>query len=1068
MTASPGLKRAALLAVILLACGYAKGDDPVMDEPGDWVSLAGVPGGICCLVEPDNAQPAIGVFKQGSFVVHCLVREETKLQRIRKEIRAAGCYGKVSAALWRGAMLPYADNLINMVVVMREGEAGPADPSEKELLRVLVPGGTLFRPDASSHGRWRAKTKERPKNIDEWTHYLHGADGNPVAMDEEVGPPEHYQWVTEPMWMRSHETDSSVATVVTTDKKLFAIVDEAPISLAGQHPLPDKWMLVARDAFNGVLLWKTPIERWGWREWKDSWFCTRPGDYPFDIRKRLVAVGDKVYVTLAYKAPVSQLDAATGRILQVYEDTDRTGEILVHEDTLIVSVHKDGDIRIMAVRIQDGETLWTSESAYEGSTVDYLRFTAMHGRINAPELVPALNIATDGTVVACLDGTRVACVDFATGEALWESDFPEDERDRSAGGIRAMDRAWNGTMIVKDGVVLQSSPHKLAAFSAKEGSLLWEQPKRFIGHLWYEWKDIFVIDGWVWTWGEDLAQGEYPSGKRVQRTMHPQTVRAYDLHTGELKRTVDLGAIFQTYHHHRCYRNKATCRYILASRRGTEFVDLWEGKHSVHNWVRSTCHVGMMPANGFQYLPPHPCACYIDEKLNGFQALASALSVQWPATSDKERLRKGPAYGGISTPAEGERDAAEAWPVFRHDAMRTGSTETELPREMVALWQASLQGLPSAPVVAGKSVYVALVDEHQVVSLDADTGKEQWTFTAGARIDSPPTLYQGSLLFGCRDGWVYCLRAEDGQEAWRFQAAPSERQISAFGQLESAWPVHGSVLIQNEKAYFAAGRTSQLDGGLFLYALDPATGHVLHRRRMAGPDYGVNDEGKLVVLPEEGLEGTDTPVYENNYRLPMGCLPDILVGDGEKIYMRSKTFSENLSPLEGKTSLQTRSGFLEDSYFKRTPWSYEQNYARLIVHDRDSVYFVRQFDSLRGLDPTVFFTPGQKGYLLFAKDVGEEKDTWSERVPIRIRAMVLTQDALVLAGPPDVVDPLDPLGSFEGRKGGLLWWVDVDVGKKRQEAMLVSPPVFNGMAAARGRLYVATEDGALACWGAKR
>ena len=120
--------------------------------------------------------------------------------------------------------------------------------------------------------------------------------------------------------------------------RLFYIVDEAPISLAGQHPLPDKWFLAARDAFNGVLLWKVPIRRWGWREWKSSWFNTRPGDIPLNIQKRLVAVGDRVYVTLGYQAPVSQLDARTGEILQTYAGTERTGEILYLDGTLILSV----------------------------------------------------------------------------------------------------------------------------------------------------------------------------------------------------------------------------------------------------------------------------------------------------------------------------------------------------------------------------------------------------------------------------------------------------------------------------------------------------------------------------------------------------------------------------------------------------------------------------------------------------------------------------------------------------------------------------------------------------------
>jgi hypothetical protein len=156
---------------------------------------------------------------------------------------------------------------------------------------------------------------------------------------------------------------------------------------------------------------------------------------------------------------------------------------------------------------------------------------------------------------------------------------------------------------------------------------------------------------------------------------------------------------------------------------------------------------------------------------------------------------------------------------------------------------------------------------------------------------------------------------------------------------------------------------------------------------------------------------------------------------------------------------------LEDSYFKRVPWTFGGDYARLIVHDNQSVYYVRMFDSLRGLDPTVFFTPGAKGYLLFAKQMEGSGGAWSGRIPVRVRAMVLSADRLFVAGPPDVVDPKDPLGAFEGRKGGLLYVFDSASGGKLAEHSLPSPPVFNGAAAAAGRLYFTDEDGSIACFG---
>ncbi|KPJ77619.1 MAG: hypothetical protein AMS14_00495, partial [Planctomycetes bacterium DG_20] len=141
---------------------------------------------------------------------------------------------------------------------------------------------------------------------------------------------------------------------MTARGRLFAIVDEAPISLVGQHDLPDKWFLVARDAFNGVLLWKVPIRRWGWREYKDTWFNLRPGDIPLNIQKRLVAVGDTVYATLGYQAPVSEIDARSGQILKTYAGTERTNEILCLDGTLVLSVLSGEGVKVMAVDAASG------------------------------------------------------------------------------------------------------------------------------------------------------------------------------------------------------------------------------------------------------------------------------------------------------------------------------------------------------------------------------------------------------------------------------------------------------------------------------------------------------------------------------------------------------------------------------------------------------------------------------------------------------------------------------------------------------------------------------------------
>jgi len=634
------------------------------------------PGGICIVLGDEIGELALVLSQEGRFVVQALVPDKPMLGKARSAIRSSGKYGPVSVDCSTYDYLPYAENLINLIVVDDYPNAAARGLSIDEVFRVLAPLGAVYLGDSGSStdseaawaknltakltrsglavsqvGTWVKAVKPWPKEIDEWTHNLHDADGNPVANDTVVAPPKHYQWISGPTWLRSHESDSSLRTIVTSRGRLFYIADEAPISLLGDHDLPDKWFLIARDAFNGVPLWKVPINDWGWRAWKPSWFTPRPGGIPLNIEKRLVAVDDKVYVTLGYRAPVSELDAKTGKLLKTYDATARTAEILYRDGLLILTVLEEDRARVKVVDAKSGKTLWTSKKSYGGTTTDYYRFSAMRGSVPAAKVDPTLNTATDGEVVALLDGEDVVCLDYKSGRERWRTRFPLVKADYKAGNIAALHKVWTGTLIVKDGVVVHASPNQLAAFSALSGEILWRQPKKYLQHLWYEWKDVFVIDGLVWTWSAELARETLQARGKPSKSAStfPVSVNGYDLHTGKIAKKVPLGNIFKTYHHHRCYRNKATLRYIIASRRGSEFVDLEEGNHSVHNWVRGTCHVGMMPANGLQYAPPHPCVCYIEEKLNGMNVLAPAIPSLYRRTGRDRaaQLERGSAYGRI-------------------------------------------------------------------------------------------------------------------------------------------------------------------------------------------------------------------------------------------------------------------------------------------------------------------------------------------------------------------------------------------------------------------------------------
>ena len=89
---------------------------------------------------------------------------------------------------------------------------------------------------------------------------------------------------------------------------------------------------------------------------------------------------------------------------------------------------------------------------------------------------------------------------------------------------------------------------------------------------------------------------------------------------------------------------------------------------------------------------------------------------------------------------------------------------------------------------------------------------------------------------------------------------------------------------------------------------------------------------------------------------------------------------------------------------------------------------------------------------------------WQQKIPVRVRAMVLAGPTLFLAGPPDIVSAGDPYAAFEGRRGAVLWAVSTADGRKLAETNLDAEPVFDGMIAAYGRLYLVARNGCVLCF----
>ena len=69
-----------------------------------------IEGGVVVVVGCDDAQLLAKLSSRPTFLVHALNSSQTTVDRLRKDLLAAGEYGRVSVATFDGKRLPYVDN----------------------------------------------------------------------------------------------------------------------------------------------------------------------------------------------------------------------------------------------------------------------------------------------------------------------------------------------------------------------------------------------------------------------------------------------------------------------------------------------------------------------------------------------------------------------------------------------------------------------------------------------------------------------------------------------------------------------------------------------------------------------------------------------------------------------------------------------------------------------------------------------------------------------------------------------------------------------------------------------
>ena len=748
--------------------------------------VAGVHGGLVIQLGASETQTASNLSLTGRYLIHVLDPDASKVQSARERFRKNGHYGLAWAEQARGQdRLPYAENLANLIIV--QDYSVPA----KELNRVLAPGGcvvitneeVLKRSDLPAG--WIATVsdvdsvliahKPWPRAMDVWSHPRHAADGNAVSQDTLVGPPDRVRWVA--------AATSEVEGMVTAGGRNFY------------------GRILARDSFNGLRLWHRDLRTKG---------ENNPNEFmlpKLDSKGARPVASDKLLFAVLKDRPVA-LHAATGEVAVELGDLVKP-TTLIHAGNRVIAADAES---VRAFAPASGKELWKVAAA------------------------DSRNVITDGNVTTFIQGrlrrgdkAEIVAVDAQSGKVKWHrTDFTWLSRTTR-------------TVLAKGQLVFEVSTFNdddegngIHVVSAETGEHQWSKHYAPGMNHRRQARAMFLEDDlWI------LHGGKVNTADKTKRERVPVQISALDPFTGKTRVTYPAGLTH-------CFPPVATANFMFAGE--LDMTNLKTGETIANRITKANCsrENGWVPANGLVYTTPKHCTCW--PMLRGFVAMAPASKKHSAAHLPPEKIE----FIHEKGPAQFDPDAADPqkhdWPLYRHDRWRSSSSETPGPELLKTQWSVSLNPKAesvaslsgpilhdwkdnpvikaplSAPTIANGIAYVTRPNAHELIAIDTSSGEVQWRFTANGRLDTPPAIYRGLCLFGSATGWVHALRADTGELVWRLRAAPTDERIVAYGQVESPWPVPGAVLVMDDVAYFAAGRQPLADGGILVFAVNPATG----------------------------------------------------------------------------------------------------------------------------------------------------------------------------------------------------------------------------------------------------
>jgi outer membrane protein assembly factor BamB len=914
---------------------------------------AGRKKGICLVVGETDGQLTAAVAAGSEFYVQGCTRKAAGIQAARKVLVSAGVADRSSIVLREEAHLPYADNLINLIVCPNLGSSGV---SAAEVLRVLAPGGVAFLGGAGSVGAELKKagvkntktvggfltfSKPLDPNMDGWTQIKGGADQSYTNSDKVVGPWKEMRWIAAPRWGALY---LSYGGLVSAGGRVYYKENHAS---QGAH----QWYLIARDAYNGRELWR--VKSGG--VWRKSYHIT---DFT------LTCDDSRVY--LCEDNTLVARDGRTGKKLKDYSPGFRPLATTALDRFLLASARG----RMALLDKKTGNTLWKRSCAVHPAAGDGQAFVVAKGHVEA--------------------------VAISSGSSKWKTEF----KTKLNVNIR-----YKGGVVYLVCFEKWGTKGRVVALDAGNGKKLWTQEGNFK-------ETVLPYKDEVWLMGK-LVNPKVKKGAWSAMVLDPRT--------GKEKRKLPVSAIAK------CFGARGAADYLMYM--NGVYVDRKSGKPFGNRSTRSPCRLGQHPANGLTYFLPHHCDCGVT--LRGFLALSKPGARKWFA-DDKETGK--PRLFSAGGSSSGGTEKADDWPIYRGNLKRGNSTSATLPEKLKKLWSQKLgTGQMTQATGAYGMVFTAERISGRVFARQAASGKQAWSFVADGRVEYPPTLYKGMCLFGTGAGSVYCLDARSGKKIWRLRAAPVQKFIGDHDRLDSPWPVNGGVLVLNGLAHFSVGRSKSQSGGLSLFGVEAASGAVKWRVRVGGSGDMLMSDGKMLRhVSKFFTPGDGKQPWMPKKKRPTGLLFTTR-------YLTAVSVTDYMATVEPNLSYKKHIG-LTDGRIKG-----------------ESIAFNSKL-SVAGWR----YSPGVPGYKTkgkfnkyYMQALGASK--WNlHDIKQHIMGIVLTDQRIYVAGRPTSYDPKDKAE---------LWVLANKDGQKLQTLTIEGRPVYDGLSVVGERLYLASEDGKLTCYG---